>query len=151
MNTKTKRKSSSENLLSVEDCYKLKESLPIEHTCVFTDRSTNSKYQIYYDYLFIVYFIKSKTSQYDPAFQSELNIYIDLAVYNTSQFEYDVEKPYIDFHYTCEFLYVFKFYKNYLLNTSESELSIHNLIMKLCIDIDNTILCMREPREIELM
>ena len=150
LNTKTKRNSSSGKRLSIEDCYKLKESLPIKHTCAFSDRSTNSKYQIYYDYLFIVYFIKAKTSQYDPAFQSELSIYIDLAVYNTSQFEYDVEKPYIDFHYTCPYLYIFKFYKNYLLNTSESELSIHNMIVKLCIDIDNTILCMREPQETKI-
>lgn len=150
LNTKTKKKSSSDNLLSVEECYKLKESLPIEHTSVFSDRSTNSKYQIYYDYLFIVYFIKSKISQYDPAFQSELSIYIDLAVYNTSQFEYDEGKPYIDFHYTNKFHYIFRFYKNYLLNTSESELSIHKLIIKLCIDIDNTILCMREPRETKI-
>ena len=150
LNTKTKRESSSGKRLSIKDCYKLKESLPIEHTCAFSDRSTNSKYQIYYDYLFIVYFIKAKTSQYDPAFQSELSIYIDLAVYNTSQFEYDVEKPYIDFHYTCPYLYIFKFYKNYLLNTSESELSIHNMIVKLCIDIDNTILCMREPQETKI-
>ena len=150
LNTKTKKKSSSDKRLSIEDCYKLKESLPIEHTCVFTDRSTNSKYQIYYDYLFIVYFIKSKTSQYDPAFQSELSIYIDLAVYNTSQFEYDEDKPYIDFHYTNKFHYIFRFYKNYLLNTSESELSIHKLIIKLCIDIDNTILCMCEPRETKI-
>jgi hypothetical protein len=150
LNTKTKRESSSGKRLSIEDCYKLKESLPIEHTCVFSDRSTNSKYQIYYDYLFIVYFIKSKTIQYDPAFQSELSIYIDLAVYNTSQFEYNERETYIDFHYTCEFLYVFKFYKNYLLNTSKSELYIHNLIIKLCIDIDNTILCMRESRETKI-
>ena len=150
LNTKTKRNSSSGKRLSIEDCYKLKESLPIEHTCAFSDRSTNSKYQIYYDYLFIVYFIKSKTSQYDPAFKSELNIYIDLAVYNTSQFEYDVEKPYIDFHYTNKFHYIFRFYKNYLLNMSDSELSIHKLVTKLCIDIDNTILCMREPRETKI-
>ena len=150
LNTKTKRDSSTDKVLTIEECYKLKDCLPIEHTCVFSDRSKNSKYQIYYDYLFIVYFIKSKTSQYDPAFQSELNIYIDLAVYNTSQFEYDVEKPYIDFHYTNKFHYIFRFYKNYLLNMSDSELSIHKLIMKLCIDIDNTILCMREPRETKI-
>jgi hypothetical protein len=150
LNTKTKRGSSSGKRLSIEDCYKLKESLPIEHTCVFSDRSTNSKYQIYYDYLFIVYFIKSKTSQYDPAFQSELSIYIDLAVYNTSQFEYNERETYIDFHYTCEYLYIFKFYKNYLLNTSESELSIHNLVVKLCIDIDDILGYMREPLETKI-
>ena len=150
LNTKTKKESSSGERLSIKDCYKLKESLPIEHTCVFSDRSKDSKYQIYYDYLFIVYFIKSKTFQYDPAFQSELSIYIDLAVYNTSQFEYNERETYIDFHYTNEYLYVFKFYKNYLLNTSKSELSIHNLIMKLCIDIENILGYMREPRETKI-
>jgi hypothetical protein len=150
LNTKTKKESSSGKRLSIEDCYKLKDSLPIDHTCVFIDRSKDSKYQIYYDYLFIVYFIKSKTSQYDPAFKSELSTYIDLAVYNTSQFEYNEGETYIDFHYTNEYLYVFKFYKNYLLNTSESELSIHNLIVKLCIDIENILEYMREPRETKI-
>jgi hypothetical protein len=150
LNTKTKKETSSGKRLSIEDCYKLKESLPIEHTCVFSDRSKDSKYQIYYDYLFIVYFIKSKTIQYDPAFKSELSIYIDLAVYNTSQFEYNEGETYIDFHYTNEFLYVFKFYKNYLLNTSDSELSIHKLIVKLCIDIENILGYMREPRETKI-
>jgi hypothetical protein len=149
LNTKTKRDSSSDKRLSIEDCYKLKDSLPIEHTCVFSHLSTN-KYQIYYDYLFIVYFIISKTGMYDPIFKNELNIYLDLAVYNTSQFEYNEREKYNDFHYTNGFLYVFKFYKNYLLNTSESELSIHNLIVKLCIDIDNTLLCMRESRETKI-
>jgi hypothetical protein len=147
LNTK---KSSSGKGLSIEDCYKLKDTLPTEHTNVFTDRSTTSKYKIHYDYLFIVYFIKSKTIQYDPAFKSERSIYIDLAVYNTSQFEYNEGETYIDFHYTTEFIYVFKFYKNYLLNTGDSELSIHKLIIKLCIDIDNTLLCMREPRETKI-
>jgi hypothetical protein len=148
LNTKTKKKSSSGKELSIEDCYKLKDSLPNEHTCVFSDRSKDG--QIYYDYLFIVYFIISKTGMYDPAFTSELSIYIDLAVYNTSQFEYNERETYTDLHYTNEYLYVFKFYKNYLLNTSESELFIHNLIVKLCIDIDNTLLCMRESRETKI-
>jgi hypothetical protein len=149
LNTKTKKESSSGKRLSIEDCYKLKDSLPIEHTCVFSHLSTN-KYQIYYDYLFIVYFIISKTGMYDPIFKNELNIYLDLAVYNTSQFEYNERENYNDFHYTNEFLYVFKFYKNYLLNTSESELSIHNLIVKLCIDIENILGYMREPQETKI-
>jgi hypothetical protein len=140
LNTKTTK------ILSVEDCYKLKDSLPIDHTCVFTDR-TNSLYQIYYDYLFIVYFIKSKTIKYDPIFKNELNIYLDIAVYNTCQFEYNEREKYNDFNYTNEYLYVFKFYKNYLLNMGDSELSIHNLIMKLCIDIDNILGYMRESQE----
>jgi hypothetical protein len=150
LNTKTKKESSSGKRLSIEDCYKLKDSLPIHHTCVFKERSKDSKYQIYYDYLFIVYFIKSKTSQYDPAFKNELSTYIDLAVYNTSQFEYNEGETYIDFHYTNEYLYVFKFYKNYLLNTNESELSIHKLIVKLCIDIENILEYMREPQETKI-
>ena len=143
-------KNKTKKVLTIEECRLIKESLPIEHTCVFSDRSTNSKYQIYYDYLFIVYFIKSKTSQYDPAFQSDLNIYLDNAVYDTSQFEYDEDKPYIDFHYTNKFHYIFRFYKNYLLNTSDSKLSIHNLIVKLCIDIDNILGYMREQRETKI-
>ena len=138
------------NILSIEECHKIKDSLPNEHAKVFqyTDLDLNleSTYQIYYDYLFIVYFIESRTIQYDTIFQSELNIYIDLAVYNISQFVYNESVSYIDYHYTTEFLYIHKFYKNYLLNTSDNELSISSLIMKLCIDIENILEYMRETQ-----
>jgi hypothetical protein len=138
------------NVLTVEECYKIKDSLPNEHSYVFSDRSKDSKYQIIYDYLFIVYFIKSNTFRYDPAFQNDLNIYIDLAIYNTSQFIYNDNETNVDFHYTTEFLYIRKFYKNYLQNMSDSELSISNLIMKLCIDIENILEYMRESQETKI-
>jgi hypothetical protein len=51
LNTKTKKELLSGKGLSIEDCYKLKDSLPIEHTCVFSDRSKDR--QIYYDFLFV--------------------------------------------------------------------------------------------------
>jgi hypothetical protein len=152
LNTKTKKESlslSSGKILSIEDCYKLKDSLPNEHTGLFLDEGSNT-YKIHYDYLFIAYFIKSKASIYDPAFQSELGIYIDLAVYNTSQFEYIKGKKYTDLQYTTLFLYESQFYRNYLLNTGDSELSINNLILRLCIDIDNTILRMSESKETKI-
>jgi hypothetical protein len=149
LNTKTKKESSSGKRLSIFDCYKLKDSLPNEHAGVFADRRAD-KYQIYYDYLFIVYFIKSKAGMYDPAFQRELSIYLDLAVYNTSQFEYNDRGAYNDLYYTTWFLYVSQFYKNYLLNTGDSELSIHNLIMKLCVEIDNILEYMRESQETKI-
>jgi hypothetical protein len=133
-------------VLSVEECKKIKDSLPNEHTWVFSDRSKNSKYQINYDYLFVVYFIKSKTFQYDPIFQNELNIYLDIIVYNTSQFVYNNGETYNENQYTVEFLYIFKFFKNYLLNMDGSDFSIHKLEMKLCSDIYDLILYMREPK-----
>lgn len=142
LETKTNKTS---KVLSVEECHKIKYSLPNEHACVFSDRSTDI-YQIYYDYLFIVYFIKSKTIQYDTKFQSEPNIYLDIAVYNTSNFIYNDGEIYTDFNYTCEYLYIRKFLKNYLLNMSESEISIQVLVMNLCSDIEKILIYMREPK-----
>lgn len=136
-------------VLSIKDCHKIKDSLPNKHARVLSDRSSDI-YQIYYDYLFIVYFIKSKTIQYDTAFQSELNIYLDLAVYNTSSFVYNDEEQYIEFHYTTEYLYIRKFLKNYLQNMSESEISIQVLVKKLCIDIENTMIYIREPNVLKI-
>ena len=140
LKTKTKK------VLSVQECHKIKDSLPNEHTRVFSDKSQDSKYQINYDYLFIVYFIKLNTIPYDTAFLRELNIYIDIAIYNTSKFVYNNGETYNYLHYTTEYLYINKFFKNYLLNMSESELSIHKLLIKLCIDIYDLILYMREPK-----
>jgi len=136
--------------LSVEECHKIKDSLPNEHAKVFkyTDLDANLEniYQIYYDYLFIVYFIKSRTIQYDNAFHNELDIYLDIAIYNTSNFVYNDREKYIDFHYTVEYLYINQFLKNYLLNINESKISFHILVINLCGDIENLLQYMREPK-----
>ena len=139
-------KKKTKKVLKIEECRLIKDSLPIEHACVFTDTSKDSKYQIYYDYLFIVYFIKSRTIPYDHVFQSDLNIYLDNAVYDTSQFTYNEGEEYRNYHYTTEYLYIHKFFKNYLLNMGESEFSIHRLVIKLCMDIYDLIQYMREPQ-----
>jgi hypothetical protein len=142
-------KKKTRKVLTVEECRLIKDALPNDHARVFIDRGRDSIYQIYYDYLFIVYFVKSKTIPYDPAFTDDLNIYLDVAVYDTSQFVYNEGETYIDFHYTAEFLYIRKFFKNYLLNMGESDhLSIHILQTKLCIEIDDLIQFMREPPHI---
>ena len=83
-------KDKTKKVLSVEECFKIRSSLPDEHARVFL--STNGKRDkkdIYYDYLFIVYFVNSKHRQYDPDLKRELNIYLDLAVYNTSKCVYN--------------------------------------------------------------
>ena len=135
-------------VLSIEECRRIKDALPNDHAIVFTDTSKDSIHQIYYDYLFIVYFIKSRTIPYDIAFQSDLNIYLDIAVYDTSQFVYIEGEEYRNYHYTTEYLYIGIFFKKYLLNMSESRFNIHSLLMKLCTDIYDLILYMREPQQI---
>jgi hypothetical protein len=143
-------KKKTKKILTVEECRLIKDALPNDHARVFTDRDWNSIYQIYYDYLFIVYFVKSKTIPFDPAFKDDLNIYLDVAVYDTSQFVYNEGETYIDFHYTTEYLYIHKFFKNYLLNMGEEydNLSIQTLQLGLCIEIDDLIQFMREPPRI---
>ena len=148
-------KKKTKKVLTIEECRLIKDALPNDHARVFTDRGKDSIYQVYYDYLFIRYFVKSKTIPFDPAFKDDLNIYLDNAVYDTSQFVYNDEEQYSDFHYTAEYLYIHKFFKNYLLNMEEGSddddednLSINKLVLKLCIDIYDLLQFMREPKQI---
>ena len=157
-------KKKTKKVLTIEECRLIKDALPNDHARVFTDRGNDSIYQVYYDYLFIRYFVKSKTIPFDPAFKDDLNIYLDNAVYDTSQFVYNDEEQYSDFHYTAEYLYIHKFFKNYLLKMEEGSdsddaddseddhdhdnLSINKLVLKLCIDIYDLIQFMREPKQI---
>lgn len=138
-------KDKTKKVLSVEECFKIRSSLPDEHARVFL--STNGKRDkkdIYYDYLFIVYFVNSKHRQYDPALKRELNIYLDLAVYNTSKCVYNERDVFREEEFRdVKYLYIRKFLGNYLLNMSKSEFSIHSLVSNLCIDILN-ILYMKE-------
>ena len=154
-------KKKTKKVLTIEECRRIKDALPNDHARVFPDRSRDSIYQVYYDYLFIRYFVKSKTTPFDPAFKNDLNIYIDNAVYDTSQFVYNDEEQYSDYHYTAEYLYIQKFFKNYLLkmeegsdddadesDDSDDNLSINKLVLKLCIDIYDLLQFMREPKQI---
>ena len=156
-------KKKTKKVLTIEECRRIKDALPNDHARVFPDRSRDSIYQVYYDYLFIRYFVKSKTIPFDPAFKDDLNIYIDNAVYDISQFVYNDEEQYSDYHYTAEYLYIQKFFKNYLLNMEEGSddddedsddsddsdnLSIQTLVLKLCIDIYDLLQFMREPKQI---
>ena len=148
-------KKKTKKVLTIEECRLIKDALPNDHARVFTDRGKDSIYQVYYDYLFIRYFVKSKTIPFDPAFKDDLNIYIDNAVYDISQFVYNDKEQYSDFHYTAEYLYIHKFFKNYLLkmeegsdDDDEDNLSINKLVLKLCIDIYDLLQFMREPKQI---
>jgi hypothetical protein len=134
-------KSKTKKELSVEECKKIRDSLPDEHARVILDDKDDKK-DIYYDYLFIVYFVNSKI-KYDPVFQKDLKIYLDLVVYKISDCVYNDDLLSRDFEETgfkdsrdVKYLYLRKFLRNYLLDMSKNDLSIHSLVMKLCIDIE---------------
>jgi len=136
-------------VLSIEECKKIKDSLPDEHAYggilqLQYDSDGQHKEKIYYDYLFIVYFIKSETIKYDIAFQRELRIYLDLAVYDTSPFLYKEGVAYTSEQNTVNHLY-FEFMGAYVSNR-ESEISISSLAKRLCIDISNLQQYMRESK-----
>lgn len=136
-------------VLSVEECKKIKDSLPDDHAYggipQYDSQGRHKEKKIYYDYLFIVYFIKSETIKYDIAFQRELRIYLDLAVYDTSPFLYKEGVRYTSEQNTVGHLYVDKFMGAYASN-SESEISISSLAKRLCIDISNLQQYMRESK-----
>jgi hypothetical protein len=111
----------TDRILTVEECFRVKYSLPYEHALLL------STPPLYYDYLFVVYFVNSKTIQYDPEFKNELSIYLDSAVYTTGKV-YDIETSYT------------LFLKNYITRMSESPLSIISIVMKLSAEIKNMML-----------
>jgi hypothetical protein len=137
-------KSRTNKVLSVEECHRIKNSLPNEHARVIFDNK-----EISYDYLFIKYFIMSKTIKYDHAFRNELTIYLDLSVYNTSKYKkYKDEEildsskrdqseflPMLRKNYTIKYFYIELFLNEYL----KSRFIIHSfgsLVLKICIDIE---------------
>ena len=142
-------------VLSVEECKKIKDSLPDDHANggiilpQYDSQGRHKEKKIYYDYLFIVYFIKSETIKYDIAFQRELRIYLDLAVYDTSPFLYKEDVGYTSEQNTVGHLYVDKFMGAYVSN-SESEISISSLAKRLCIDISNLQQYMRESKTLKI-
>jgi hypothetical protein len=126
LKAKTAKTAKTDMILTVEECYQVKYSLPSDHAHIL------SSPPLYYDYLFIVYFVNSKTIQYDPEFKNELTIYLDSAVYTTSTFDgkaSDIENP-----------YTFLFLKNYITRMSESPLSVISIVMKLSAEIKNMML-----------
>jgi len=132
-------------VLSIEECKKIKDSLPDDHAygsiiiSQLDSQGRQKEKKINYDYLFIAYFIKSKTIKYDIAYQRELRIYLDLAVYDTSPFLYKEGVAYTseqDFEQDTVVHPYFEFMGAYASN-SESEISISSLAKRLCIDISN--------------
>jgi hypothetical protein len=141
-------------VLSIEECKKIKDSLPDDHAygsiilSQLDSRGRQKEKKINYDYLFIAYFIKSKTIKYDIAYQRELRIYLDLAVYDTSPFLYKEGVAYTSEQYFEQDTVVhpyFEFMGAYASN-SESEISISSLAKRLCIDISNLQQYMRESK-----
>lgn len=132
--------------LSVEECRKIRDSLPDDHAYGWQRFNTEEKKR-YYDYLFIVYFIKSKTIKYDIAFQRDLTIYLDLALYDMCPFIFEEDVSSTSEEYTANLLYVdkSKVVDAYTSN-NDSEISISSLAKRLCIDISNILTYMREPR-----
>jgi hypothetical protein len=146
-------KNRTNKVLSVDECYRIKNSLPNIHALVIL----NNDKHVYYDYLFIFYFVKSKTIKYDPTFQRELPIYLDLAVYNTTDntfWKNDDDEVIIDRYegarftrsqYNINYLYKDLFLnKNYLIKIRGlSDLSLCKLTYELCIDIQQLMVYMR--------
>jgi len=66
--------------LTIKDCKKIKDSLPDEHAKIKVD----GKDDIFYDHLFIKYFIKKeKKYKYDAEYKKDLDIYLYLNVYDS--------------------------------------------------------------------
>ena len=135
-------KSRTNKVLSVEECHRIKNSLPNEHARVIFDNK-----EISYDYLFIKYFIISKTIKYDHVFRNELTIYLDLSVYNTSKYKkYKDEEildsskrdqseflPMLRKNYTIKYFYIEFFLNEYFKSTFSS---FHSLVLFTCKDIE---------------
>lgn len=66
--------------LTIEDCKKIKDSLPDEHAKIKVD----GKKDLFYDHLFIKYFIKKeKKYKYDAEYKKDLDIYLYINVYDS--------------------------------------------------------------------
>jgi hypothetical protein len=168
-------KSRTNKVLSVEECHRIKNSLPNEHARVIFENfnfsivsgiATMKLKEISYDYLFIKYFIKSKTIKYDPAFIDELTIHLDLAVYHTSKYqEYKDEEildsskrdqsdflPMLRKNYTIKYFYIELFLNEYLkIDRIFEEYSLYSLVLNTCVDIEqfNKYMIVETKQEIE--
>jgi len=132
-------KSRTNKVLSVDECHRIKNSLPNEHARVIFDNK-----EISYDYLFIKYFIKSKTIKYDYAFNKELTIYLDLSVYNNSEYQKDKDEEILDSskrmlrkNYTIKYFYIELFLNKYLKGRKIGiDNSFYSLVLNTCVDIE---------------
>ena len=76
--------------LTIKDCKKIKDSLPDEHAKIKVD----GKKDIFYDHLFIKYFIKKdKKYKYDTEYKKDLDIYLYLNVYDSLIKKSPVSQP----------------------------------------------------------
>ena len=119
-----KTKPRARDVLTVVECKDIQNSLPIEHA-----QAPNMN--IFYDYLFIKYFVHSKTINYNTNFTNNIHIYIYKIIYGS--------------HTTYRGETLDELLTNFGVNIGTSQLSLINLIMKLCYDIKN-VLYMHESK-----
>lgn len=75
-----KNKAIKDYQLTIKDCKKIKDSLPDEHAKIKVD----GKEDIFYDHLFIKYFIKKeKKYKYNTEYKKDLDIYLYINVYDS--------------------------------------------------------------------
>jgi hypothetical protein len=148
-----KNKAIKDYQLTIEDCKKIKDSLPDEHAKIKVD----GKEDILYDHLFIKYFIKKeKKYKYDEDYTKDLDIYLYLNVYDSlikklkpHPQPISPETPVIQRKKTSsdsssdsfrkvgeEYGVVEDLLKNNI-NLNKADFSIGKLIEKLCRDIEN--------------
>ena len=113
------------DVLTVDECKYIQSSLPNVH-------ALSSWYKIYYDYLFIEYFIQSKTIKYNVDFLNNTDIYIYNVIYNTQK-SVNVKDTVDDLLMTFAF------------DIKNTKFSIINLVMGICSDIKK-ILYMHESK-----
>jgi hypothetical protein len=144
----------SNNILSCQDCRDIKEAMPNIHSKVeIKDANNNIIDTIYYDYLFMKYFlasnIKNKTGtvskyKYDSDYYKDIEPYLYLIIYDTIEesFASISMKTQTIFNTTEELL------KSRHLNLSRYQQGLYQLgrfVEKLCFDIKN-ILYMHESK-----
>jgi hypothetical protein len=144
----------SNNILSCQDCRDIKEAMPNIHSKVeIKDANNNIIDTIYYDYLFMKYFlasnIKNKTKtiskyKYDSDYYKDIEPYLYLIIYDTMEesFAGISMKTQTIFNTTEELL------KSHHLNLSRYQEGLYQLgrfVEKLCFDIKN-ILYMHESK-----
>jgi len=146
---KNKQASSNNDTLSVKDCIYIKESMPNIHAIVeIKDANNNIINTIYYDHLFIKYFIVMTIKvngatfnkyKYDIKYKNEIEPYLYLIIYEA------IDKSFKSISSKNNYDSTEKLLLSHHLKLSEYSLSLGIFIEKLCSDIKN-ILYMHESK-----
>jgi hypothetical protein len=146
---KNKHASSNSDTLSVKDCIYIKESMPNIHAIVeIKDANNNIMNTIYYDHLFIKYFLVMTIKvngtnfnkyKYDIKYKNEIEPYLYLIIYEA------INKSFKSISTKNNYDSTEKLLLSHHLKLSEYSLSLGIFIEKLCSDIKN-ILYMHESK-----